>query len=173
MATKDANGVLWNAGDNTNNDSTNNASPRITMQLASRKRKRTKENSSSLASSSSSSSSSDEDDDTPPQKNGWRVKLYRLNTDGSWDDRGTGRIVCEYSEQTKLKQEPTLVMKAEQVGNQVLLRSKVLLREAYQRQGDNIITWCEPYYPQEEDQQNEKNSQQPGVSDVYYRLSCF
>lgn len=28
----------------------------------------------------------------------------------------------------------------------VLLRTRILLREAYQRQGDNIITWCEPYY---------------------------
>ena len=27
-----------------------------------------------------------------------RVKLYRLNTDGSWDDCGTGRIVCLYRE---------------------------------------------------------------------------
>lgn len=28
---------------------------------------------------------------------GWRVKLYRLNNDGSWDDCGTGRISCQYS----------------------------------------------------------------------------
>jgi len=28
---------------------------------------------------------------------GWRVKLYRLNVDGSWDDCGTGRICCHYS----------------------------------------------------------------------------
>jgi hypothetical protein len=28
---------------------------------------------------------------------GWRVKLYRLNADGSWDDCGTGRISCHYS----------------------------------------------------------------------------
>ena len=31
---------------------------------------------------------------TNQQPEGWRVKLYRLNTDGSWDDCGTGRIVC-------------------------------------------------------------------------------
>lgn len=30
------------------------------------------------------------------QPDGWRVKLYRLNADGSWDDCGTGRIVCLY-----------------------------------------------------------------------------
>jgi hypothetical protein len=27
----------------------------------------------------------------------------------------------------------------------ILLRTRILLRDAYQRQGDNIITWCEPY----------------------------
>ena len=29
---------------------------------------------------------------TPTQPYGWRVKLYRLNADGGWDDCGTGRI---------------------------------------------------------------------------------
>mmetsp|Transcript_15100 Transcript_15100/g.32563 ORF Transcript_15100/g.32563 Transcript_15100/m.32563 type:complete len:1620 (-) Transcript_15100:311-5170(-) len=28
------------------------------------------------------------------QPDGWRVKLYVLNPDGTWDDCGTGRIVC-------------------------------------------------------------------------------
>ena len=31
------------------------------------------------------------------QPDGWRVKLYRLNSDGSWDDCGTGRITCVFS----------------------------------------------------------------------------
>jgi hypothetical protein len=44
--------------------------------------------------------------------------------------------------------EPTLCMHAELGTAQarVLLRTRILLRDAYQRQGDNIITWCEPYY---------------------------
>ncbi len=152
---------------------------------------------------------------TPPkptsQPSGWRVKLYLLNQDGSWDDCGTGRI-CLISKKTTgatattnkkgvlsdtkkqhqqqqqsmqpsetqkeflLKQqkieeeiyhmlgEPTLFMHAEvqqpsadNLTNnndggkstkkfQVLLRTRVLLRESYQRQGGNIITWCEPYF---------------------------
>ena len=121
------------------------------------------------------------------QPDGWRVKLYRLNMDGSWDDCGTGRIVCLYRSQTArtgesqenenhnpnehpvqspqpgphqttdqwLYQETgeaTLCVQAEitKANRQprVLLRTRILLREAYQRQGDNIITWCEPFYGQ-------------------------
>jgi hypothetical protein len=86
---------------------------------------------------------------------GWRVKLYRLNSDGSWDDCGTGRIVCLYktsnsgsggSAQDQLYRnlgEPTLFMQSESTPLRVLLRTKILLQDAYQRQGDNIITWCE------------------------------
>jgi protein phosphatase-4 regulatory subunit 3 len=100
-----------------------------------------------------------------PQPEGWRVKLYRLNTDGSWDDCGTGRIVCLYRQQQKSNKsfapgsdqwlyqetgEATLCVHAEVTKQnrqqRVLLRTRILLRDAYQRQGENIITWCEPYY---------------------------
>ena len=172
------------------------------------------------------------------QPPGWRVKLYRLNTDGSWDDCGTGRIQFYYARphqqqlpppsshvQQQLQQqkslggsdddeamsktstsvcenltpptnspssptwifrklgEPMLCMRAEvsqqkqqqevkndgdienatlsttsgsnSSNNATLGRQKVLLRthvillhdtssSAYQCQGGNIITWCEP-----------------------------
>lgn len=92
------------------------------------------------------------------QPEGWRVKLYRLNSDGSWDDCGTGRIVCLYKPSTAKPSdspkeqvyqelgEPTLCMRAEANPSRVLLRTRILLQDAYQRQGDNIITWCEPYF---------------------------
>jgi hypothetical protein len=93
---------------------------------------------------------------------GWRVKLYRLNELGSWDDCGTGRILCLYK-QPKEKEgadnvgeawiyqelgEPTLCMHSElhNQTNRILLRTRILLRDAYQRQGDNIITWSEPCF---------------------------
>ena len=127
------------------------------------------------------------------QPSGWRVKLYRLNLDGSWDDCGTGRI-CLISKNTsnnsnskkelqqqqqhvqiqstrdqqhhKLEEEiyhtlgePTLFMHAElpngnvsptsnnnKPKSKILLRTRVLLRDSYQRQGENIITWCEPHF---------------------------
>ena len=108
----------------------------------------------------------------PQQPEGWRVKLYRLNADGSWDDCGTGRILCLYKPSTKGDgpaashsnsslagdawiyqelREPTLCMHSEVPASgsssapRILLRTRILLRDAYQRQGDNIITWCEPY----------------------------
>lgn len=98
------------------------------------------------------------------QPEGWRVKLYRLNADGSWDDCGTGRIACLYKQQQAKEtsnasgdawiyqelKEPTLCMQAEAHNAtagapRILLRTRILLRDAYQRQGVNIITWCEPY----------------------------
>lgn len=95
---------------------------------------------------------------------GWRVKLYRLKVDGSWDDCGTGRICCRYSSPVELPEDeaktdhsrlpavelvyqklnnPVLCMHAE-VDEGVLLQTRILLQDSYQRQGDNIITWCEP-----------------------------
>jgi Component of IIS longevity pathway SMK-1 len=125
----------------------------------------------------------------PEQPDGWRVKLYRLNQDGSWDDCGTGRIQCVYengevnhqiakeavsntdtNESTSIGGSnrtehdiggyATLCVHSELpsvVGNskdnaqmkspKVLLRTRILLQDTtYQRQGDNIITWYEPFY---------------------------
>ena len=67
--------------------------------------------------------------------------------------------------------EPTLLVKSEQASETILLKSRVLLREAYQRQGDNIITWCEPYYPQEMNP-NKQAQQQPGVSFTMCLCEC-
>jgi Component of IIS longevity pathway SMK-1 len=151
---------------------------------------------------------------TPKQPEGWRVKLYRLNQDGSWDDCGTGRIKCLYENiPSNTEEEPsseslttaqelftssndprtayiadssvnspslesvhsngatasgsksktnhpnagyaTLCVHAEIPAKdldahqppKILLRTRILLQDsAYQRQGDNIITWCEPFY---------------------------
>ena len=121
-------------------------------------------NTSSNSNSNNSGNSNNNNSDGEEQ--GWRVKLYRLNADGSWDDCGTGRILCVYKNGTSQNNvnkegpssppptldqiyqelgEPTLCVHTE-LHSRVLLRTRVLLRDAYQRQGDNIITWCEPYY---------------------------
>ena len=143
-----------------------------------------------------------------PQQNqppGWRVKLYRLNQDGSWDDCGTGRIqfyfakapsstnpINGHSFQFSPKNlhslhqaiyrevgEPMLCMRAElppRMNNsewgggvaegsplksaKVLLRTRVLLHDAYQCQGGNIVTWCEPFHANNGGQQKEGHQQQ-------------
>ena len=148
------------------------------------------------------------------QPEGWRVKLYRLNADGSWDDCGTGRIVCLISdnngakgkdgnlslniqsdrigktnptvgkEWANLEEEiyqtlgmPTLCMHSEVPANsqlqhlaalantapKVLLRTRVLLRESYQRQGDNIITWCEPFFLPAQNREGQAQSSEQQV----------
>lgn len=181
------------------------------------------------------------------QPPGWRVKLYRLNKDGTWDDCGTGRIQfyfakanqnqitqhqnsslqqhqqqqqqhsnhhavttrqkkathdtkthpAQVSSEHALKQppqnfqslhqavfrelgEPMLCMRAEippqhelpqqqshgeesssnNTGNKVLLRTRVLLNNAYQCQGGNIITWCEPFHVQGGGQQQQQQQGQ-------------
>ncbi|KAL7518676.1 hypothetical protein ACHAWX_003487, partial [Stephanocyclus meneghinianus] len=184
------------------------------------------------------------------QPPGWRVKLYRLNKDGTWDDCGTGRIQFYFAKANQsqimqhqnpslqeqqhqqqqqhsshptvatrqkkathdtkthpahvssehsppLKQppqnfqslhqavfrelgEPMLCMRAEippqpeppqqqshgeeissnNAGNKVLLRTRVLLNNAYQCQGGNIITWCEPFHVQGGGQQQQQQGQQ-------------
>ena len=150
------------------------------------------------------------------QPPGWRVKLYRLNADGLWDDCGTGRLQFYYARPSNdqpiraaqsqrqistdnsiaagsifsILGEPMICMRAEfsqheqhqeqrqkkdemenevasenampasATGNndsvsgtpcrqRVLLRTRVILlhdstSSAYQCQGGNIITWCEP-----------------------------
>ena len=168
----------------------------------------------------------------PEQPDGWRVKLYRLNMDGSWDDCGTGRIVCLYRTQssrpspqqqqqqlhnpqddaaTAMENNPnnrnSMILNEETHNNnnnnnnplhprplsirpapqqttdqwlyqetgegtlcvqaeltkanrqpRVLLRTRILLRDPYQRQGDNIITWCEPFYAQQQQTQNHNSA---------------
>ncbi|KAL3793983.1 hypothetical protein HJC23_009466 [Cyclotella cryptica] len=187
------------------------------------------------------------------QPPGWRVKLYRLNKDGTWDDCGTGRIqfyfakanqsqMTQHQNQSLQQQqqqqqlhsnhhatttgqkkatndskpltahassehapppkhppqnfqslhqavfrelgEPMLCMRAEippqhespsqqshgeetsnnSVGNKVLLRTRVLLNNAYQCQGGNIITWCEPFHVQGGGQQHQQQQQQQQYS---------
>lgn len=176
------------------------------------------------------------------QPAGWRVKLYRLNMAGTWDDCGTGRITFYYarphhsqsqtfqqsphSQQSQALQqqvnkksssggnieasstslggesavavssdrnifrelgEPMLCMRAEssssllhpnnhssqhQSGNdnstppqkatpqRVLLRTRLLLNDsAYQVQGENIITWCEPFATGGGSQQQQQQQQ--------------
>mmetsp|Transcript_43060 Transcript_43060/g.55329 ORF Transcript_43060/g.55329 Transcript_43060/m.55329 type:complete len:952 (+) Transcript_43060:89-2944(+) len=75
---------------------------------------------------------------TPAQ--GWRVKLYQLNGDGQWDDRGTGSISVT---QLDVFGGPGVLVKSEE-GGRDLLQSRILEdREAYSLQGENIITWEE------------------------------
>mmetsp|Transcript_36846 Transcript_36846/g.103965 ORF Transcript_36846/g.103965 Transcript_36846/m.103965 type:complete len:862 (+) Transcript_36846:313-2898(+) len=69
-----------------------------------------------------------------------RVKVYRLNKDGLWDDNGTGHVSMEYMEQSD---SVGLVVISEE-DTSTLLIHRISRDDIYQRQGDNtIITWSD------------------------------
>lgn len=68
-----------------------------------------------------------------------RVKLYALNADRQWDDRGTGHVSSLYVERLK---GISLLVRAESDGS-LLLESKIQPDTAYQKQQDTLIVWSE------------------------------
>lgn len=68
-----------------------------------------------------------------------RVKLYALNADRQWDDRGTGHVSSSYVEKLK---GISLLVRAESDGS-LLLESKIQPDTAYQKQQDTLIVWSE------------------------------
>jgi protein phosphatase 4 regulatory subunit 3 len=68
-----------------------------------------------------------------------RVKLYALNADRQWDDRGTGHVFSSYVDRLKGM---SLLVRAELDGS-LLLESKIQPDTAYQKQQDTLIVWSE------------------------------
>uniref|UniRef100_A0A668AEJ9 Serine/threonine-protein phosphatase 4 regulatory subunit 3 n=1 Tax=Myripristis murdjan TaxID=586833 RepID=A0A668AEJ9_9TELE len=62
-----------------------------------------------------------------------RVKVYTLNEDRQWDDRGTGHVSSKGI---------SLLVRAESDGS-LLLESKISPNTAYQKQQDTLIVWSE------------------------------
>jgi len=68
-----------------------------------------------------------------------RVKLYELNAERQWDDKGTGHVSSTYVERLK---GISLVVRSEQDGS-LLLESKIHSDTAYQKQQETLIVWSE------------------------------
>lgn len=68
-----------------------------------------------------------------------RVKLYALNAERQWDDRGTGHVSSNYVDRLK---GISLLVRAEADGS-LLLESKIQPDTAYQKQQDTLIVWSE------------------------------
>ncbi|XP_068249618.1 serine/threonine-protein phosphatase 4 regulatory subunit 3 isoform X8 [Palaemon carinicauda] len=68
-----------------------------------------------------------------------RVKLYALNADRQWDDRGTGHVTSSYVERLKGM---SLLVRAESDGS-LLLESRIQADTAYQKQQGTLIVWSE------------------------------
>lgn len=70
-----------------------------------------------------------------------RVKVYRLNEEGLWDDKGTGHVSVELVESGGVG----LVVMGEGDHARPLLIHRISKGNAYQRQGDDtIISWTDP-----------------------------
>ena len=66
-----------------------------------------------------------------PSNNRSRVKLYTLNEERQWDDRGTGFVTC--LSPTALNTSHSIIVKSE-VDGTTLLESKIQLHTKYQKQ---------------------------------------
>lgn len=72
----------------------------------------------------------------------FRAKVYRLNAEGSWTDKGTGHICVEYLEQADAH---GLVVISEEADGKPLLLHKISREDIYQRTGEaTIINWHDP-----------------------------
>ena len=64
--------------------------------------------------------------------NGWRVKLYELEADGAWVDKGTGYVACRILPRLGC---PGLMVTNEENPNEMLLKSRIRFDENYELQG--------------------------------------
>jgi hypothetical protein len=69
---------------------------------------------------------------------GWRVKLYQLESEGTWIDRGTGWVSNRSTDGV-----PKIAVISEDEQS-VILESKIRSEDIYERQGESIIMWREP-----------------------------
>ena len=66
-----------------------------------------------------------------------RVKVYQLNEEGQWDDKGTGHVVLTYNEKFG---GVGVVVKSEESDGHLLLESKLYAEDIYQLQQGKAIT---------------------------------
>ncbi|CDS11906.1 hypothetical protein LRAMOSA04102 [Lichtheimia ramosa] len=75
--------------------------------------------------------------DTPSRS--YRVKLYKLDAEGTWEDQGTG--YCIYK--TGDEDEPDEIFVRSERDETTLLKSKILDLKEYHRQQETLIVWTE------------------------------
>lgn len=69
-----------------------------------------------------------------------RVKVYRLNEDGKWDDQGTGHVSVDYWERS----EDLGLFVVDEEDNVTLLAHRISSEDIYHKQEDTIISWRDP-----------------------------
>ncbi|XP_027115913.1 uncharacterized protein [Coffea arabica] len=74
-----------------------------------------------------------------------RVKVYRLNDDGKWDDQGTGHVTVDYLQRSE---ELGLFVISEE-DDETLLVHRISSDDIYRKQEDTIISWRDPEHATE------------------------
>ncbi|KAJ6768539.1 BINDING PROTEIN-RELATED [Salix koriyanagi] len=69
-----------------------------------------------------------------------RVKVYRLNDDGKWDDQGTGHVTVDYVERS----EDLGLYVIDEEDNETLLLHRITPDDIYRKQEETIISWRDP-----------------------------
>ncbi|CAH2044630.1 unnamed protein product [Thlaspi arvense] len=69
-----------------------------------------------------------------------RVKVYCLDEDGKWDDRGTGHVSMDYMEQS----EELGLYVIDEDDSETLLVHRISTDDIYRKQEDTIISWRDP-----------------------------
>ncbi|GAB2294281.1 hypothetical protein Dimus_028493 [Dionaea muscipula] len=69
-----------------------------------------------------------------------RVKVYRLNEDGKWDDQGTGHVSLDYVERS----EELSLFVFDEDDSYALLRHRICPDDIYRKQEETIISWKDP-----------------------------
>ncbi|XP_076944350.1 uncharacterized protein LOC143614952 [Bidens hawaiensis] len=74
-----------------------------------------------------------------------RVKVYRLNDDGKWDDQGTGHVTIDYMERS----EDLSLFVIDEEDNETLLVHRICSDDIYRKQEGIIISWRDSEYSSE------------------------
>ena len=74
-----------------------------------------------------------------------RVKVYRLNDDGKWDDQGTGHVTIDYMERS----EDLGLFVNDEEDNETILLHRISSDDIYRKQEDSIVSWRDPEYATE------------------------
>ncbi|KAH9766129.1 Binding protein [Citrus sinensis] len=74
-----------------------------------------------------------------------RVKVYRLNDDGKWDDQGTGHVTVDSMERS----EELCLFVIDEEDNETILLHRISPDDIYRKQEDTIISWRDPEYSTE------------------------
>ncbi|KAL2921189.1 Serine/threonine-protein phosphatase 4 regulatory subunit 3 [Bienertia sinuspersici] len=74
-----------------------------------------------------------------------RVKVYRLNEDGKWEDQGTGHVTVDYLERS----DDLGLFVIDEEDSETLLSHKITPDDIYRKQEDTIISWRDPEYSTE------------------------